>query len=158
MSQVRKVPMRQCIGCREMKSKKEMIRILKTTEDEIVIDATGKKNGRGAYICPSRECFQKAVKNKGIERSLKMAIPKEVYEALEKEIEPIEAEEDPVPGRPGHKGGQDCQRRVFHGEIRQGRKSMPGDRFCREFGEHEEKIYEYVYFLQGTHVSVRNKG
>ena len=50
MSQVRKVPMRQCIGCREMKSKKEMIRILKTTEDEIVIDATGKKNGRGAYI------------------------------------------------------------------------------------------------------------
>lgn len=65
---------------------------LKTTEDEIVIDATGKKNGRGAYICPSRECFQKAVKNKGIERSLKMAIPKEVYEALEKEIEPIEAE------------------------------------------------------------------
>ena len=82
MSQVRKVPMRQCIGCREMKSKKEMIRI----------DATGKKNGRGAYICPSRECFQKAVKNKGIERSLKMAIPKEVYEALEKEIEPIEAE------------------------------------------------------------------
>lgn len=62
MSQVRKVPMRQCIGCREMKSKKEMIRILKTTEDEIVIDATGKKNGRGAYICPSRECFQKAVK------------------------------------------------------------------------------------------------
>lgn len=53
MSQVRKVPMRQCIGCREMKSKKEMIRILKTTEDEIVIDATGKKNGRGAYICPS---------------------------------------------------------------------------------------------------------
>lgn len=92
MSQVRKIPMRQCIGCREMKSKKEMIRILKTTEDEIVIDATGKKNGRGAYICPSRECFQKAVKNKGIERSLKMAIPKEVYETLEKEIEPIETE------------------------------------------------------------------
>ena len=91
MSQVRKVPMRQCIGCQEMKNKKEMIRVLKTTEGEIVIDATGKKNGRGAYICPCKECFAKAVKNKGIERSLKMSIPKEVYEILEKEIESIEA-------------------------------------------------------------------
>ena len=90
MSQVRKVPMRQCIGCREMKNKKEMIRILRMTEGDIVMDATGKKNGRGAYICPSRECFQKAVKSKGIERSLKMAIPREVYETLEKEIEAIE--------------------------------------------------------------------
>lgn len=90
MSQVKKVPMRQCIGCREMKSKKEMIRILKTTEEEVVIDTTGKKNGRGAYICPSKECFLKAVKSKGIERSLKMAIPGEVYENLEKEIESIE--------------------------------------------------------------------
>ena len=63
-----------------------MIRVLKTTEDEIVIDATGRKNGRGAYICPSMECFKKAVKSKGLERSLKMAIPKEVYEALEKEM------------------------------------------------------------------------
>lgn len=69
-----------------MKSKKEMIRVLKTTEDEIVIDATGRKNGRGAYICPSMECFKKAVKSKGLERSLKMAIPKEVYEVLEKEM------------------------------------------------------------------------
>ena len=69
-----------------MQSKKEMIRVLKTTEDEIVIDATGRKNGRGAYICPSMECFKKAVKSKGLERSLKMAIPKEVYEALEKEM------------------------------------------------------------------------
>ena len=69
-----------------MKSKKELIRVLKTTEDEIVIDATGRKNGRGAYICPSMECFKKAVKSKGLERSLKMVIPKEVYEALEKEM------------------------------------------------------------------------
>lgn len=72
-----------------MKSKKEMIRVLKTTEDEIVIDATGRRNGRGAYICPSMECFKKAVKSRGLERSLKMAIPKEVYEALEKEMEQI---------------------------------------------------------------------
>jgi predicted RNA-binding protein YlxR (DUF448 family) len=83
---MKKSPLRQCIGCGEMKSKKEMIRVLKTTEDEIVIDATGRKNGRGAYICPSMECFKKAVKSKGLERSLKMAIPKEVYEALEKEM------------------------------------------------------------------------
>lgn len=83
---MKKIPLRQCIGCGEMKSKKKMIRVLKTTEDEIVIDATGRKNGRGAYICPSMECFKKAVKSKGLERSLKMAIPKEVYEALEKEM------------------------------------------------------------------------
>ncbi len=83
---MKKIPLRQCIGCGEMKSKKELIRVLKTTEDEIVIDATGRKNGRGAYICPSMECFKKAAKSKGLERSLKMAIPKEVYEALEKEM------------------------------------------------------------------------
>ena len=92
MAAGKKVPLRQCLGCGEMKSKKEMLRIIRTAEGEVFLDVTGKKNGRGAYICPSRECFQKAVKNKGIERSLKMAIPKEVYEALEKEIEPIEAE------------------------------------------------------------------
>ena len=86
MSQVRKIPMRQCIGCREMKSKKEMIRILKTTEDEIVIDATGKKNGRGAYLCRSMDCLEKAVKNKGLERSLKVKIPSEVYDALREEL------------------------------------------------------------------------
>lgn len=85
----KKIPLRQCIGCGEMKSKKEMIRVLKTTDDEIVIDATGRKNGRGAYICPSMDCYKKAVKNKGLERSLKMAIPKDVYEALEKEMEQI---------------------------------------------------------------------
>ena len=72
-----------------MKGKKEMIRVLKTSEDEILIDATGRKNGRGAYICPSMECFRKAVKNRGLERSLKMAIPKEVYEVLEKEMEQL---------------------------------------------------------------------
>lgn len=85
-----KIPMRQCTGCREMKNKKEMIRVLKTAEDEIVLDATGKKNGRGAYICFSRECLEKAKKNHGLERSLKAAIPDEVYENLEKEFEAIE--------------------------------------------------------------------
>ncbi|POP32063.1 DUF448 domain-containing protein [Lactonifactor longoviformis] len=90
MGTVRKVPVRKCIGCGEMKSKKEMMRVLKTTEDEIVLDATGKKNGRGAYLCFSRDCLEKAQKNKGLERSLKMGIPKEVYESLKKELEVID--------------------------------------------------------------------
>ena len=86
----KKIPFRQCIGCGEMKNKKEMIRILKTETEGIVLDATGRKNGRGAYICPRMECFQKAVKNKGLERSFKMPVPKEVYESLEKEMIGIE--------------------------------------------------------------------
>ena len=85
----KKIPLRQCIGCGEMNSKTEMIRVLKTAEDEIVLDATGRKNGRGAYLCPSMDCFKKAVKNKGLERSFKTAIPKEVYETLEKEMEQL---------------------------------------------------------------------
>ena len=87
---VKKIPLRQCIGCGEMKSKKEMIRVIKTAEDQILLDATGRKNGRGAYLCPSMECFKKAVKGRGLERSFKMAIPREVYETLEKEIEEID--------------------------------------------------------------------
>ncbi len=92
MGQVRKVPMRKCIGCQEMKNKKEMMRVLRTTEENVVLDTTGKKNGRGAYICFSRECFEKAVKSKALERSLKMSIPQEIYESLKKEIDVIEAE------------------------------------------------------------------
>ena len=87
---VKKIPLRQCIGCGEMKSKKEMIRVIKTAEDQILLDATGRKNGRGAYLCPSMVCFKKAVKGRGLERSFKMAIPREVYETLEKEMEEID--------------------------------------------------------------------
>lgn len=76
-----------------MKSKRELIRVLKDTQDHISIDATGRKNGRGAYICPSMDCFKRAVKSKGLERSFKMAIPKEVYESLEKEMEQIDKQE-----------------------------------------------------------------
>lgn len=86
----KKIPMRQCVGCGEMKSKKEMMRILKTPEDEIVLDVTGKKNGRGAYLCKSGECLLKARKNKGLERSFKMSIPNEVYDNLEKEFDALE--------------------------------------------------------------------
>ena len=75
-----------------MKSKKEMIRVIRTSEGEFLLDATGRKNGRGAYLCPISDCLAKAVKNKGLERSFKQAIPKEVYEALEKEMEVLESE------------------------------------------------------------------
>ena len=88
--QNKKVPMRQCVGCGEMKGKKDLIRILKTQEGEILVDATGRKNGRGAYICPDIECFQKARKSKGLERSFKMAISSEIYENLEKEMSQFE--------------------------------------------------------------------
>ena len=88
----KKIPLRQCVGCGEMKGKKEMMRVLRTAENEICLDITGKKNGRGAYLCRSGECLRKARKNKGLERSVKMSIPGEVYEILEREFENLEAE------------------------------------------------------------------
>lgn len=90
MNKAKKSPMRKCVGCQEMKNKKEMIRVIRTAENEFMLDATGKKNGRGAYICPKRECFDRAVKSRGLERSFKQAIPEEVYESLEKEMREIE--------------------------------------------------------------------
>lgn len=87
----KKIPLRQCVGCNEMKNKKEMFRILKTQEEGIILDVGGKKNGRGAYICKSTECLMKARKSKGLERSFKMAISDEVYEGLTKEIETFES-------------------------------------------------------------------
>lgn len=72
-----------------MKNKRDLIRVLRDSEGQISIDVTGKKNGRGAYLCPSADCFRRAVKGKGLERSFKMAIPKEVYGELEKEMEQI---------------------------------------------------------------------
>ncbi len=88
----KKIPMRQCVGCGEMKSKKEMMRILKTQEGPIVLDVTGKKNGRGAYLCRQQSCLQRAIKAKGLERSFKMSIPTEVYDRLVEEFAKIEAE------------------------------------------------------------------
>jgi len=88
----KKVPMRKCVGCQEMKSKKEMIRVIRTAEGEFLLDSTGRKNGRGAYICPSKECLEKARKSKGLERSFKQSIPEEVYDALEKEMDILESE------------------------------------------------------------------
>ena len=88
----KKIPLRQCVGCGEMKGKKEMIRVIKTPEGEICLDATGKKNGRGAYVCPSCECLERAIKSRGLERSFSCAIPAEVYEQLKEEMKTIEAE------------------------------------------------------------------
>ncbi|MFR1766030.1 MAG: RNase P modulator RnpM [Lachnospira sp.] len=90
MGLTKKIPQRQCVGCREMKNKKELIRILKT-DDGIIIDETGKKNGRGAYICPNADCLRKAVESKGLERSFKAPVDKSVYESLEKELKSFEA-------------------------------------------------------------------
>ena len=87
MATVKKIPQRKCTGCGEMKDKKELIRIIRTPEDGIELDLTGRKNGRGAYLCNSKECFAKARKNKGLERSLKMAIPAEIIARIEEELE-----------------------------------------------------------------------
>lgn len=86
----KKIPLRKCTGCNEMKPKKELIRVLKTPDEEIVLDKTGKKNGRGAYLCNSIECLKKAAKTKGLERSLQIKIPEEIYESLEKELCSVE--------------------------------------------------------------------
>lgn len=89
----KKIPLRQCVGCGEMRSKKEMLRVLRSAEDDtFCLDITGKKNGRGAYVCKNRDCLVKARKSKGLERSFKMSIPDEVYDALEKEFDELEAE------------------------------------------------------------------
>ena len=78
MSTTKKIPLRKCIGCGEMKDKREMMRVLKSADNAITIDTTGKKNGRGAYLCYSQECLEQAMKKRGLERSFKMAISKEV--------------------------------------------------------------------------------
>lgn len=86
----KKIPSRQCVGCNEMKNKKELLRVIKTPEGEIVLDSTGKKNGRGAYICQSVACFQKAKQSKALEKSLKTSIPAQIYDELERELREFE--------------------------------------------------------------------
>ena len=83
---VRKVPMRQCLGCNEHKPKKELIRVVRTPEGETVLDLVGKKSGRGAYICPKSACFKKARKSKRIENVLDCKISEELYDEMEKAI------------------------------------------------------------------------
>ncbi len=83
---MKKVPLRMCVGCGEMKDKRDLTRIVKSKEGEISLDPTGKKAGRGAYICPSAECLKKARKSRRIEKSFATKIPDEVYDALEEEM------------------------------------------------------------------------
>ena len=83
----KKIPMRKCTGCGAVKAKKELIRVLRTPEGEIKIDKTGRANGRGAYICDSKACFDKARKTGAIARSLSVSISEEIYESLGTEIE-----------------------------------------------------------------------
>ena len=82
----KKIPMRKCMGCNEMKPKRELIRAVKSPEGEISLDLTGKKSGRGAYICPDKGCFDKARKGKRIERALETKIPDAVYDEMLKEL------------------------------------------------------------------------
>ncbi len=83
---VKKIPMRQCIGCSERKPKSELIRVVRTPESNIVLDYKGKQNGRGAYICKNGDCLSLAVKKKRLENNLGVAIPDEIYERLKKEL------------------------------------------------------------------------
>ncbi len=92
MSKSKKIPMRKCVGCQEMKQKKELIRVIKTPENEFLLDATGKQSGRGAYICKDVSCLGKAIKSKGLERSFKTSIPSHVYESLQEEMKNIDYE------------------------------------------------------------------
>lgn len=84
--QQKRVPLRKCSGCGEMKPKKELVRVVKSPEGEVSLDLTGKKSGRGAYICPDPKCLQAARKAKRFERAFDCAIPEEVFDAMEGEI------------------------------------------------------------------------
>ena len=83
----KKIPMRQCLGCREMKPKRELIRVVRSPEGEISLDFRGKASGRGAYVCPDPVCLKKAIRAKALERSLETAIPEEVYAQLTAQME-----------------------------------------------------------------------
>ena len=85
----RKTPLRKCTGCQEMKDKKELIRIVRDADGDFSVDATGKKAGRGAYVCSDSECLLKAHKSKGLERSFKSSVPSDVYEKLKAELEAV---------------------------------------------------------------------
>lgn len=84
---MKKIPMRQCVGCREMKPKKELVRVVKSPEGVISMDLRGKAPGRGAYVCRNVECLRRAIKSKALERGFETAIPQEVYDRLQTELE-----------------------------------------------------------------------
>ena len=83
----KKIPQRQCMGCRERREKRQLIRVVRSPEGEVSLDFSGKKNGRGAYLCPDAQCLKKAIKAKALDRSLEGSIPQEIYDRPEKEME-----------------------------------------------------------------------
>ncbi len=83
----KKIPMRQCTGCREMKPKRELIRVVRSPENAISLDFKGKAQGRGAYVCHSQECLKRAIKSKALEKSLEVSIPEEIYLQLKEQME-----------------------------------------------------------------------
>lgn len=83
----KKIPMRQCLGCREMKPKKELLRVVRSPEGEVSLDLRGKASGRGAYVCAAPECLKRAVKTKALARAFETEIPQEVYDRLLTEME-----------------------------------------------------------------------
>jgi len=87
----KKIPMRMCVGCREMKEKRDLIRIVRTPEGDAVLDPTGKKSGRGAYVCRRAECLQRAIRQKQLERQLEITLTQDITEALTGEIEKLSA-------------------------------------------------------------------
>ncbi|HHW08044.1 MAG TPA: YlxR family protein [Clostridia bacterium] len=86
MARVKKIPMRMCVGCRERKEKRQLVRIVRTPEGTVLVDPTGKKSGRGAYICPDVTCLEKVIKNKGLERALEVTIEPHVVEELRQQL------------------------------------------------------------------------
>lgn len=90
----KKIPMRMCVGCREMKEKRSMVRVLRAQDGTFCIDETGKKNGRGAYICRNPQCLSLAIKNHGLERSFQSHIPKETAVKLQEKILELEGGEN----------------------------------------------------------------
>ena len=89
----KKIPLRQCLGCREMKPKRELIRVVKSPEGDVSLDFKGKKHGRGAYLCPDRECLRRARKARALERAFSVPLPEEVYAALEAQMEEAAGDE-----------------------------------------------------------------
>ena len=83
----KKIPLRQCVGCREMKPKRELIRVVRSPEGEISLDFRGKKPGRGAYVCPDPECLIRVRKSRALERAFSAQLPAQVYDALEAQME-----------------------------------------------------------------------
>lgn len=91
---MRKIPLRMCLGCRERKNKREMIRIVRTPQGEVLVDPTGKKSGRGAYLCPGQDRLEKVVKNNGLEKALEIKIDRQIIEGLREQLARVDLRKD----------------------------------------------------------------